>query len=37
MALLAHESWMQRASAEGKEGLDAFRQKRRPLWAPPAA
>ena len=34
MALLAHESWMQRASAEGKEGLDAFKGKRRPKWAP---
>jgi methylglutaconyl-CoA hydratase len=34
MALLAHESWMQRASAEGREGLAAFREKRRPGWAP---
>ena len=34
MALLAHESWMQRASAEGREGLDAFKAKRRPGWAP---
>jgi methylglutaconyl-CoA hydratase len=33
MALLAHESWMQRASAEGREGLEAFRAKRRPGWA----
>ena len=32
MALLAHESWMQRASDEGREGLNAFRQKRRPAW-----
>lgn len=32
MALLAHEGWMQRASAEGKEGLRAFREKRRPAW-----
>jgi len=32
MALLAHESWMQRASADGKEGLAAFREKRRPAW-----
>lgn len=32
MALLAHESWTQRASAEGKEGLAAFREKRRPSW-----
>jgi methylglutaconyl-CoA hydratase len=34
MALLAHESWMQRASVEGREGLAAFREKRRPSWAP---
>lgn len=34
MALLAHEGWMQRASAEGREGLAAFREKRRPAWAP---
>jgi methylglutaconyl-CoA hydratase len=32
MALLAHESWMQRASPEGREGLAAFREKRRPGW-----
>ncbi len=32
MSLLAHESWMQRASAEGREGLTAFREKRRPGW-----
>jgi len=32
MALLAHESWMQRASAEGREGLAAFRERRRPAW-----
>ncbi|MBW8269245.1 enoyl-CoA hydratase-related protein [Caldovatus aquaticus] len=32
MAMLAHESWMQRASAEGREGLAAFREKRRPSW-----
>lgn len=32
MALLAHESWMQRASAEGQEGLAAFAEKRRPSW-----
>ncbi|WP_198369797.1 enoyl-CoA hydratase-related protein [Roseomonas rosulenta] len=32
MSLLAHESWMQRASAEGREGLAAFREKRRPGW-----
>jgi methylglutaconyl-CoA hydratase len=30
---LAHESWMQRASKEGKEGLAAFKQKRKPSWA----
>ncbi len=32
MAALAQEGWMQRASAEGKEGLRAFREKRRPDW-----
>ncbi|MBX9701014.1 MAG: enoyl-CoA hydratase/isomerase family protein, partial [Acetobacteraceae bacterium] len=32
MELLAHEGWMQRASAEGREGLAAFREKRRPSW-----
>ena len=32
MAQLANESWMQRASAEGKEGLAAFREKRNPAW-----
>ena len=32
MAQLAHESWMQRASAEGREGLAAFREKRDPAW-----
>ncbi|MBP0445049.1 enoyl-CoA hydratase/isomerase family protein [Roseomonas sp. SSH11] len=31
---LAEESWRQRASDEGKEGLRAFREKRRPLWQP---
>ncbi len=36
MALLAHESWTQRASAEGREGLAAFREKRRPGWYSPA-
>ena len=38
MALLAHESWMQRNSAEGQEGLAAFRERRNPAWyraAPP--
>ncbi len=34
MALLAHESWMQRASAEGREGLAAFAGRRRPGWDP---
>jgi methylglutaconyl-CoA hydratase len=34
MALLAHEGWMQRSCAEGREGLAAFRNKRRPNWAP---
>jgi methylglutaconyl-CoA hydratase len=33
MQQLAHEGWMQRASAEGKEGLAAFRAKRKPDWA----
>lgn len=32
MSLLAHESWMQRACPEGREGLAAFREKRRPGW-----
>jgi methylglutaconyl-CoA hydratase len=32
MAALAQEGWMQRASAEGKEGLRAFREGRRPDW-----
>ncbi len=32
MAMLAHESWTQRASEEGREGLAAFREKRRPSW-----
>ncbi|MCL2427718.1 MAG: enoyl-CoA hydratase-related protein [Alphaproteobacteria bacterium] len=36
MAMLAYESWTQRASAEGREGTNAFREKRRPGWyAPP--
>ena len=34
MAMLAHESWTQRASAEGREGTTAFREKRRPGWYP---
>lgn len=32
MAGLAQEGWMQRASAEGREGLRAFRERRRPAW-----
>ena len=32
MTLLAHEGWMQRASAEGHEGTSAFQAKRRPGW-----
>jgi methylglutaconyl-CoA hydratase len=32
MAMLAHESWTQRASPEGREGTAAFREKRRPAW-----
>lgn len=32
MALLAHESWTQRNSAEGHEGTAAFREKRAPGW-----
>jgi methylglutaconyl-CoA hydratase len=30
--LLADESWQQRATAEGREGLAAFREKRPPAW-----
>lgn len=32
MESLAQEGWMQRASTEGREGLAAFRAKRRPAW-----
>ena len=32
MAMLAHESWTQRASAEAREGAAAFREKRKPDW-----
>jgi methylglutaconyl-CoA hydratase len=32
MAMLAHESWTQRNSAEGHEGTAAFREKRKPSW-----
>jgi methylglutaconyl-CoA hydratase len=35
MTLLAHEGWVQRASAEGHEGTAAFREKRRPGWYRP--
>jgi methylglutaconyl-CoA hydratase len=35
MAILAHESWTQRASDEGREGLAAFREKRQPAWYHP--
>ena len=30
--MLSHEGWMQRSSAEGLEGTDAFREKRAPDW-----
>jgi methylglutaconyl-CoA hydratase len=33
--LLAHEGWMQRQSAEGREGTTAFREKRNPGWYRP--
>jgi methylglutaconyl-CoA hydratase len=36
VALLAHEGWMQRHSAEGHEGTSAFREKRTPAWYVPA-
>jgi methylglutaconyl-CoA hydratase len=32
IALLAHEGWTQRQSAEGREGTTAFREKRKPAW-----
>ncbi len=32
MSMLAHESWTQRSSAEGREGTGAFREKRTPAW-----
>jgi methylglutaconyl-CoA hydratase len=35
MSQLGHESRTQRASAEGREGLAAFREKRRPAWYQP--
>jgi methylglutaconyl-CoA hydratase len=31
---LAHDSWLQRGSAEGREGLAAFAEKRKPAWMP---
>jgi methylglutaconyl-CoA hydratase len=31
---LAHDSWLQRGGAEGREGLAAFAEKRKPAWAP---
>lgn len=34
---LAHESWTQRASAEGQEGTAAFRERRKPAWWVPAS
>jgi len=36
IAMLAHEGWTQRHSAEGHEGTAAFRDKRRPAWYKPA-
>ncbi len=35
VAMLAHEGWTQRHSAEGREGTTAFREKRRPAWYKP--
>ena len=35
MAMLAHESWTQRNSGEGREGTRAFREKRSPSWYVP--
>ncbi len=35
IAMLAHEGWTQRASAEGHEGTTAFREKRKPSWYRP--
>jgi methylglutaconyl-CoA hydratase len=35
MSQLGHESRTQRASAEGREGLAAFGEKRRPSWYQP--
>jgi methylglutaconyl-CoA hydratase len=36
IAMLAHESWTQRHSPEGREGTTAFREKRKPFWYSPA-
>jgi len=33
LAMLAHEGWTQRATAEAREGIAAFQEKRRPSWA----
>jgi methylglutaconyl-CoA hydratase len=33
MMALAHESWAHRATEEAREGLAAFREKRKPRWA----
>src|SRR3954447_21874001 len=35
IAMLAHEGWTQRHSADGREGTAAFREKRRPAWYKP--
>jgi methylglutaconyl-CoA hydratase len=35
MAMLSHEGWTQRHSAEGQEGTAAFSEKRRPAWYKP--
>lgn len=35
IAMLSHEGWTQRASAEGHEGTSAFREKRKPGWYRP--
>jgi methylglutaconyl-CoA hydratase len=36
VAMLAHEGWTQRASPEGREGTEAFREKRTPAWYKPS-
>ncbi len=35
MAMLSHEGWIQRHSAEGHEGTAAFSEKRKPAWFRP--